>query len=79
METLDPPVPGFLYSNIQERKAIQLLDQGSSILVPRTSPMGPSILWSETSLFKVRFNVTLSAESIFFFFYSCYWKSLSPE
>lgn len=63
MEKLGPPLPGFVCSNIHERKAILLLHQGSSILVALTilpSPLGPSISQSKTSL-TVWLNATLSA------------------
>lgn len=36
-QTLAPPLPGFLYPNIQERKAILIPDPGSSMLVPLTT------------------------------------------
>lgn len=52
-QKLDPPLPGFLYPNIQERKAILIPDEGSSILVPLTtshSLWGTSISRCETSL-----------------------------
>lgn len=35
-QMLGPPLPGFLCPNIQERKAILIPDQGSSMLVPLT-------------------------------------------
>lgn len=63
MEKRGPPLPGCVRSNIHERKAILLLNQGSSILVALTilpSPLGPPISQSETSL-TVWLNATLSA------------------
>lgn len=48
MENLGPLLPGFPCSNIQERKAILLLNQRSLILVALTilnSPLGTSISW----------------------------------
>lgn len=52
-QKLDTHLPRFLYPNTQERKAILILDQGSSIpvlLIILHSPLGTSISQAETSL-----------------------------
>lgn len=72
MEKLGPPLPRFVCSNIQEREAILLHNQGSSILVALTilhCPLLTSISWSETSLLRSGSMQPYLLKVFFFFFF----------